>query len=237
MKRVSDLGNDNHEILNVVTLSRLGRICKQSGSRDSGHIDCRSMKLPEDNEIIRVVLDGNVDAYGRIVRKYQKPIYNLMYRASRSEHLSMEMTQEVFTRAYEKLHRFDPGRRFYSWLFAIGANLARDYLRRVGRELLFSEAEIDGNALADDRLSHAAAFEQQNELSHIMRQLDNLPFDYREALILRYREELPMKEVARALALSTSGAKMRVHRALKHLRAMLAANGRVGSPEIEKAGK
>jgi len=195
------------------------------------------MKLPEDNEIIRVVLDGNVNAYGRIVRKYQKPIYNLMYRASKSEQLSMEMTQEVFTRAYEKLDRFDPGRRFFSWLFAIGANLARDYLRRVGRELLFSEAEIDGNELADNRLNHATAFEQHNELSHIMQLLDKLPFDYREALILRYREDLSMKEVASALALSTSGAKMRVHRGLKQLRTMLAANGRIESSQIGKAGK
>jgi RNA polymerase sigma-70 factor (ECF subfamily) len=189
------------------------------------------MKLPEDNEIIRVVLDGDVNAYGRIVKKYQKPIYNLMYRTSKSEQLSMEMTQEVFTRAYEKLDRFDPGRRFFSWLFAIGANLARDYLRRVGRELLFCEAEIDGNELADNRWNHAAALEQHSELSHIMQLLDKLPFDYREALILRYREDLSIKEVAGALDLSTSGAKMRVHRALKQLRAMLAADGRIGSSE------
>ena len=193
------------------------------------------MKLLEDNEIIQTVLNGNVNAYGRIVRKYQKTIYNLMYRASKSERLSMEMTQEAFTKAYEKLDRFDPGRSFFSWLFAIGANLARDHLRRVGRELMFSEAEIDGNELMDDGMDQAAALEQKVEISHIMQLLEMLPLDYREALILRYREELSMNEVARALGLSTSGAKMRVHRGLKHLRSMLAGKGKPSPLNIEKS--
>jgi len=193
------------------------------------------MKLLEDNQIIHAVLNGNVNAYGRIISKYQKPIYNLMYRASKSEQLSMEMTQEAFTRAYEKLDRFDPGRSFFSWLFAIGANLARDHLRRVGRELMFSEAEIDGNELVDDGMNQAAVLEQKVEISRIMQLLEMLPLDYREALILRYSEDLSMNEVAKALDLSTSGAKMRVHRGLKRLRSMLAGNGKHSPPDIGKA--
>jgi RNA polymerase sigma-70 factor (ECF subfamily) len=180
------------------------------------------MKLPEDIQIISAVLDGDVNAYGRIVRKYQKPIYNLMYRATRSEQLSMEMAQETFTRAYEKLERFDPGRSFFSWLYAIGANLARDHLRKGGRELLFSEAEIDGDQLMDGGLNQEAHLEHRIEISQVMQLLEKLPLDYREALILRYREDLPMEEVGKALSISTSGAKMRVHRALKSLRSMLA---------------
>jgi len=192
------------------------------------------MKLLEDNQIIHAVLNGNVNAYGRIISKYQKPIYNLMYRASKSEQLSMEMTQEAFTRAYEKLDRFDPGRSFFSWLFAIGANLARDHLRRVGRELMFSEAEIDGNELVDDGMNQAAVLEQKVEISRIMQLLEMLPLDYREALILRYSEDLSMNEVAKALGLSTSGAKMRVHRGLSRLRSMLAGNRKLSPPDIGK---
>jgi RNA polymerase sigma-70 factor, ECF subfamily len=180
------------------------------------------MKLPEDNQIINAVLSGNVNAYGRIVGKYQKPIYNLMYRATRSEQLSMEMAQETFTRAYEKLERFNPGRSFFSWLYAIGANLARDHLRKAGRELLFSEAEIDANQLMDGGPNQEPHLEHNVEISQVMQLLEKLPLDYREALILRYREDLPLEEVGKALSISTSGAKMRVHRALKSLRSMLA---------------
>ncbi len=189
------------------------------------------MKLPEDNQIIIAVLNGDVNAYGQIVRKYQKPIYNLMYRATRSEQLSMEMAQETFTRAYEKLERFDPGRSFFSWLYAIGANLARDHLRKAGRELLFSEAEIDGNQLTDSGPNQAAHLEHKIEISQVMQLLEKLPLDYREALILRYREDLPMEEVGKALSISTSGAKMRVHRALKSLRSMLAI---IGKPPLSE---
>lgn len=189
------------------------------------------MKLPEDNQIVNAVLSGNVNAYGRIVRKYQKPIYNLMYRATRSEQLSMEMAQETFTRAYEKLERFDPGRSFFSWLYAIGANLARDHLRKAGRELLFSEAGIEGNQLTDGGPNQAAHLEHNVEIAQVMQLLEKLPLDYREALILRYREDLPMEEVGKALSISTSGAKMRVHRALKSLRSMLAI---IGKPSLSE---
>lgn len=183
------------------------------------------MKLPEDNQIINAVLNGNVNAYGRIVRKYQKSIYNLMYRATKSEQLSMEMAQETFTRAYEKLERFNPGRSFFSWLYAIGANLARDHLRKAGRELLFSEAEIDANQLMDSGPNQEPHLEYDVEITQVMQLLEKLPLDYREALILRYREDLSLEEVGKALSISTSGAKMRVHRALKSLRSMLAVIG------------
>lgn len=146
----------------------------------------------------------------------------------------MEMTQEAFSRAYEKLDRFDPRRSFFSWLFAIGVNLARDHLRRVGRELMFSEAEIDGNELMDDGMNQAAVLEQKVEISRIMQLLEMLPLDYREALILRYSEDLSMNEVAKALGLSTSGAKMRVHRGLSRLRSMLAGNRKLSPPDIGK---
>ena len=133
----------------------------------------------------------------------------------------MEMAQETFTRAYEKLEQFDPSRSFFSWLFAIGANLARDHLRKAGRELLFSEAEIDGDQLLDGSPNQAACLEHNVALSQVMKLLEKLPLDYREALILRYREDLSMEEIGKALSISTSGAKMRVHRALKGLRSKL----------------
>lgn len=89
---------------------------------------------PDDSCIIRDVLAGDANAFGRIVRRYQKPIYNLMVRMTHSEQIAMDLAQETFLKAYASLERFKLGRSFFSWLYAIGVNLAKDYARRTFRE-------------------------------------------------------------------------------------------------------
>lgn len=177
--------------------------------------------MPEDSRIVGEVLKGDVNAYALLVKKYQKPIYNLMYRVTGSKELSMEMSQETLIRAYEKLERFDMAKNFFSWLYAIGTNLAKDYLRKTGRESLIFESTFDESNTVDGSSNPVARLERKLEMSHVLKAMEKLPFDYREALILRFQNELSMKEIAGALTLSVSGAKMRVHRALKELRRIL----------------
>jgi RNA polymerase sigma-70 factor (ECF subfamily) len=179
------------------------------------------MSAPQDSRIVGEVLEGDVNAYALLVKKYQKPIYNLMYRASGSKEVSMDLSQETLVRAYEKLERFDPSKKFFPWLYAIGVNLARDYLRKVGRESHVFENTFDEDNTVDDKSNPVTQVERKLEMSNVLKAMEKLPFDHREALILRFREELSMKDIARALCISVSGAKMRVHRALKELRRIL----------------
>ena len=179
------------------------------------------MNVPEDSRIVSEVLDGDVNAYALLVKKYQKPIYNLMHRVTGSEDLSLEMSQATLVRAYEKLERFDPAKSFFSWLYAIGMNLARDYLRKAGREAHLFECNFDESNAADGNPNPVTQVERKLEMAHVLKAMEKLPFDQREALILRFREDLSMKDIARALSISVSGAKMRVHRALKELRRIL----------------
>ena len=179
------------------------------------------MSAPEDSRIVGEVLDGDVNAYALLVKKYQKPIYNLMYRVTGSRELSMDMSQETLVRAYEKLERFDPAKSFFPWLYAIGLNLTRDYLRKAGREARLFERNFDESNTIDDSSNPVTRVERKLEMAHVLKAMEKLPFDQREALILRFREDLSMRDIARALSISVSGAKMRVHRALKELRRIL----------------
>jgi len=187
------------------------------------------MKLSGDSQIVSNVLQGNVNAYGLLVRKYQKSIYNLMYRVTGSEELAVEMTQETFIRAYEKLECFDPGKRFFPWLYTIGLNFARDHLRRSGREASRFVRTWNENFAADQRENPDARLEQKMVMVDVLRALGRLPFEYREAIFLRFREELSLKEVAQALSISVSAAKMRIHRGLKALRSELERTSNPGS--------
>ena len=177
--------------------------------------------MPEDNRIILAVLGGDVNAYGRLVVKYQTPIYNLFYRATQCTDTALDLTQDTFIRAYQNLERFNTGKRFFPWLYAIGLNLARDHLRKIGRRNTHIDHHADICEIPDACPDPVIMMERTVTRRRVAAALIRLPLDYREALLLRFREELSMKEIAAALSISVSGAKMRVSRGLKKLKTLL----------------
>ena len=182
------------------------------------------MSQSENYMVIQKVLSGDVDAYGFFVSKYQKSIYNLMYRQTRLKEEAADLTQETFLKAYERLERFRPEGRFFSWLYAIGINLVRDWARKnriatEKKDLLFTELASNDQAVESDEL-----LDLKHNMEALLQALGSMPLEYREAIILRYREELSMKEIAEIFKLSVSGAKMRVHRGLEKLRKLLLEN-------------
>lgn len=182
------------------------------------------MSQSENYMVIQKVLSGDVDAYGFLVSKYQKSIYNLMYRQTRLKEEAADLTQETFLKAYERLERFRPEGRFFSWLYAIGSNLVRDWARKnriatEKKDLVFTELARNDQAVESDEL-----LDLKHNMEALLQALGSMPLEYREAIILRYREELSMKEIAEIFKLSVSGAKMRVHRGLEKLRKLLLEN-------------
>jgi RNA polymerase sigma-70 factor, ECF subfamily len=173
---------------------------------------------PGEETLVMEILSGDVDSYALLVKRYQKPIYNLMLRMTGSEQDALDLTQETFVRAYEKLEKFDPSAPFFPWLYTMGLNLARDFLRRAKRSPIeFNESENSFSVEIDqdDRLA------DQIDAQVAQEGLQTLPVDYREALLLRFHEGLSVGEVGCALGLSVSAAKMRIHRGLLKLRQLL----------------
>jgi RNA polymerase sigma-70 factor (ECF subfamily) len=178
------------------------------------------MDTREEQTIINQVLQGDANVFGILVRRYQRPIYNLMYRMCGSLDVAADLAQETFIKAYEHLERFRPGAKFFPWLYAIGLNHARDFLRKRKPSVNCEEESLWSNATCSPH-------EEQDRLC---RHLDNhhldcalaaLPLGYREALVLRYHEDLPIRDVAQALDISLSAAKMRLSRGLEMLRQRL----------------
>ena len=175
----------------------------------------------DDQYVIAAILGGDVNAYGTLVRRYQKPIFNLMYRMTGSHTDALDLSQDTFIKAYDKLRLFKTDRKFFPWLYTIGLNHVRNFIRDSKSDpVSFSEdfEEDAGFSMAhgmDDPLS------AQIEAHHLEKALQRLPMEYREAVLLHYREEFSMEEIAEMLELSVSGAKMRVHRGLKKLRKMI----------------
>ncbi len=177
-----------------------------------------------DEELVSRVLAGSRESFSLLVQRYQRPVYNLMYRYTRSGEEAADLTQEVFLRAYEKLGQYRPGHSFFSWLYALASNRAGDWYRKNGRRIRNEhQMRLEGNPPArvsgqEEKLEK----KQQLELLEIL--LDRLPVRTREILLLRYRQERPVKEIAAIFDCSESAVKMRISRGLQQLQAMVAEN-------------
>ena len=97
-----------------------------------GTVDWKALT---DQEVVRHAVAGREAAYRELIRRYQRPVFSLLYRMVRDRELAEDLAQETFLKAWKALARFDPGRRFSSWIFKIAHNSALDELRRRRRQL------------------------------------------------------------------------------------------------------
>ena len=86
---------------------------------------------------------GSEDAFRELVERFEGPVFNLIVRMVRRDALAEELAQEAFLKAWKALGRFDPERRFSSWLFKIAHNTALDALRRPGLEPLSLDEPVE----------------------------------------------------------------------------------------------
>ncbi|MGD9332892.1 MAG: sigma-70 family RNA polymerase sigma factor [Desulfobacterales bacterium] len=175
------------------------------------------MVAAEDDRVIEAVRRGHTEAFGDIVRKYQKTVFNIMYRSTGSQDEAADLTQDAFLRAFDRLHTYRSGKNFYSWLYALAMNVARDHLRKRQRQPAMEHRDVDNTVrfVAPDEAETAT--HRSIDIQSLWAVLRTLSLNDREAVLLRFRDGMKMKEIAECLNLSVSGAKMRVHRGLKKL--------------------
>jgi RNA polymerase sigma-70 factor (ECF subfamily) len=172
-------------------------------------------------DLAQKAADGDRDAYAALVRQFMDPVFRLTLRMTGNEEDARELSQETFIRAFEALGTYDPTRPFFQWLYAISLNLSRDYLRKSRRSRGVFPARPErveaSNSEPAGRTPEALLIREEEE-KQMQAGIGRLPIRLREAVLLRYMEELPFEAVAGVLGISVSAAKMRVHRAIQRLR-------------------
>lgn len=169
-----------------------------------------------DRAIIQQVLAGDVEAYARLVDRHYDPCARVAQRILGNREDAEEAIQDAFLRAFRALGSYEDRERFAAWLTRILVNQCRTVLARSERrEAVFSEMDVHEAEL----FTHSQATEQHwPDLDHALAQL---PADQREALVLRYADDLTYQEMSRITGAGESALKMRVQRAFTRLRALL----------------
>lgn len=169
-----------------------------------------------DGRLVRAALD-DPDAYRHLVALHQGKVFATALRLTGSEADAADVSQEAFLRAYKALGRFQQGRRFAPWVCTIAANAARDMLRDpIRRFLRFGFGHREEEA----RERTAQPLEADERRDALARDLLLLKPKLREAIVLRYVSELSVEEVADALGIGVSAAKMRIKRGLEQLESL-----------------
>ena len=175
-----------------------------------------------DVELIQQVLQGNPDAFGPLVRKYQKGVHALVWRKIGDFHIAQEITQDAFLKAYQKLGTLKNHKQFSGWLYVIATNLSRDWLRKRALPEQPLE-ETDTNEV--DRVSYSRyiAKKQETEAEETRREivkklLQKLPESERTVMTLHYLGEMTIKSISEFLGVSPNTVKSRLSRARNRLR-------------------
>lgn len=160
------------------------------------------------------VLDGDVQAFEGIVRRWQGPLVNMAWRYCRDRGRAEEMAQEAFLRAWSGLSQWRRESSFSTWLFALAANVYRSELKRFITETLPLEAVPEPVGPATQHSELAAL------LSHdaVHRAVLALPLRYREPVVLFYFHEMDLAAAARTMGMPEGTLKARLSRARTLLR-------------------
>jgi len=169
-------------------------------------------------EIIREVLLGDPQPFELLVREYQRPVFNLMFRTVNDREEAADLAQEAFTRAYARLETFKAGKAFFPWLYSLSLNVARDHLRSRGRDFHVFMDNPSVMARSQDTIDEQQIVQDRLVSEKVLAFVECMAPKYREALLLRFKHDLSMKEIGEALGITVSGAKMRVSRGLEIIR-------------------
>ena len=185
-----------------------------------------------DQEIVLLARAGRETAYRELIRRYERPIFALIFRMVRDRELAEDLSQETFIKALNAIESYRPEFKFSSWIFKIANNAAIDHLRR--REL--DTLSLDGSPHAETpEAMQATALQigarQESPLDRVEAKelggaievaIARLRPEYRSCILLRHVEGRAYEEIAEILDLPLGTVKTYIHRARNELRQALA---------------
>ena len=190
--------------------------------------DVASMAMvnTDTHQIARGLRQRDVALLHALVGQYQyRLIRYFTYLVGRRDPVD-DLVQETWLRILERGHSYDGQSRFEPWLFTVARNLALDYLRKRPAFSLDSKVSLEPDleslapvSQAPSPFEQAARTEDAQRLAHSLQALEPI---YREALVLRFQEDLSLQEMADVIGASVSTVSSRIYRGLAALRAQMA---------------
>lgn len=173
-----------------------------------------------DAELVQRCLRGDPEAFGPLVDRYQRVLFNVAFRMVHDREDARDLAQGAFVKAFEKLGSYDPAHRFFSWIYRILVNDTLNFLEK-SRRVLSLEPGWDAAAPGGPH----EELEARERGRGIEAALMALPVDYREVVVLRHFADLSYGEISAALAIPEKTVKSRLYTARQRLADLLGRGG------------
>jgi RNA polymerase sigma-70 factor (ECF subfamily) len=182
-----------------------------------------------DLELIASAIGGREDGFEELVRRYQRPITNYVFRMLNDYDSALDVTQEVFIKVYNSLSKYSSEYKFSTWLYRIAHNAAIDHIRRKSPNQQSLEAENGDGTYQLQIESPSPSPEQERERSEWRTEISAvvkcLPSTYRELILLRHSQDLSYDEIADITSLPLGTVKNRLFRAREMMREIFIERG------------
>jgi RNA polymerase sigma-70 factor (ECF subfamily) len=176
------------------------------------------MTTKDDNELVYEVIHGSISSFEVLIDRYQKTIFNMMYRMVGDFETAKDLTQDVFVKAFEKMGRFDFKFRFFSWIYRIAVNEAINWNRK--------KMPTDRLEKVDPLLAEMPASNDKEQRCNLLHgELRKLDSEYRVLVLLKYYCGLSYDEIAETTNIPVKKVRSRLFIAREQLRKGLVANG------------
>ncbi|HEY7860859.1 MAG: RNA polymerase sigma factor [Gemmatimonadales bacterium] len=184
-----------------------------------------------DADVAALAKEGREPAFRELVRRYERPVFSLIFRMVRDRETAEDLAQDTFIKVLNNIDRYRPEFKLSSWLFKIANNVTIDHLRR--RQLAtvsldgspHAQTAAEAQATSLDVESHGEsaleAMESRELGSAIERAIGQLRPEYRSCILLRHVEGRSYEEIAATLDLPLGTVKTYIHRARHELREAL----------------
>ncbi|MCC6931406.1 MAG: sigma-70 family RNA polymerase sigma factor [Gemmatimonadaceae bacterium] len=181
-----------------------------------------------DADLVALAQEGREAAYRELVRRYERPVFSLIFRMVRDREVSEDLAQDTFIKVLNHIDKYRPEFKLSSWLFKIANNVAIDHLRKRQLETISIDGSPNALSAAErEATSFDVVARQETALeemearelgSAIERAIQKLRPEYRACIMLRHVEGRSYEEIAATLDLPLGTVKTYIHRARHQLR-------------------
>ena len=172
-----------------------------------------------DKEIIERVKGGDKKAYDLLVLKYQQRVINLISRFVKNHSDALDVSQETFIKAYRALPNFRGESAFYTWLYRIAVNTAKNHLTVQSRKITKSDydvtdiEQIEGNMSLIEQTTPENLLHKDQLQETVLKTIENLPEDLKSAIMLREIDGLSYEDIANVMDCPVGTVRSRIFRA------------------------
>lgn len=182
----------------------------------------------EEKQDLERVREGDVEAYNRLVERYQGKIYAIAYNMTGNNEDAKDLVQDIFVKAFRNLKRFKGDSSFYTWIYRIAVNHTINFLKKRNRQHFYSLDDVDQGVENDpdyvDLVSNSEPF-RNAELSELQKKLNEaiqkLSEKHRAVVIMHDIEGLPHEEISKILGCSEGTVRSRLFYARRQLQNFL----------------